>query len=295
MTSQGRAVLRVACCAAAAALAHPAAQQPPAMADVLGRASTYVLQLERDLAGTVSEEHYVQDVRRLGAGQPGRGAPVATVQEHRDLRSDVLLVRPEGSDRYIQFRDVFEVDGRPVRDRDDRLARLFLNPAPSAAEQLQEIREDSARYNIGEITRDFNVPVLALMFLHPENQSRFAFALPRAVRAGQPVEIEYREIEPNTLIRTRFDRDLPARGRFRIDPVSGRVLLSELILEDDTVRAEITVTYERDDRVGLFVPTEMRESIGLQSGLLDIRGRATYTRFRTFRVTTDEKVDEKPQ
>jgi hypothetical protein len=269
---------------------RPFAQQPPVLAEVLERARTYVLQLERDLAGTVSEERYTQDVRRVGGGGPSRGAPIATVQQHRELRSDVLLVRPEGSDRYIQFRDVFEVDGRPVRDRDDRLALLFLNPAPSSAEQLREIREDSARYNIGEITRDFNVPVLALMFLHPEYRRRFDFALKGTARAGQPVEIEYREIEPNTLIRTSFDRDLPARGRFRIEPASGRILLSELVLEDDTVRAEVTVTYELDERIGLFVPSEMRESLGTQNGVLDIKGRATYTRFRRFKVTTDEKI-----
>jgi hypothetical protein len=198
------------------------------------------------------------------------------------------LVRPEGADRYIQFRDVFEVDGKPVRDRDDRLAMLFLNPAPSASEQLQEIREDSARYNLGNISRDFNVPVLALVFLQPENQPRFTFEL-KTARAGQPWEIEYREVQPNTMIRTTADRDLPVRGRFRIEPDSGRVWLSELVLEDEAVHADDTVTYALDSKLGFLVPTEMRESVGTRNGSPK-SGRAIYSRFRRFNVTTEENI-----
>ncbi|OFW30796.1 MAG: hypothetical protein A3G76_08485 [Acidobacteria bacterium RIFCSPLOWO2_12_FULL_65_11] len=257
---------------------------------MLARAGAYVLQLERNISGTVVEEHYIQDLTRLGGGLPARGPGIQTTREHRELKSDVLLVRPEGADRYIQFRDVFEVDGKPVRDRDDRLATLFLHPAPSATEQLQEIREDSARYNLGNISRDLNVPVLALMFLHPEHQPRFAFTLEGTGRTGQPWEIEYREVQPDTLIRTTGGRDLPVRGRFRIEPVSGRVLMSELVAENEAVHADVTVTYELNATLGFFVPTEMRESVGTRNGTLEIKGRATYTRLRRFQITTDEKI-----
>jgi hypothetical protein len=277
---------------AAAAGAHPAAQQPT-LADVLERAGKYVLKLESDLSGVVAEEHYTQNLMRAGSlSSRGGGPAVQTNQQHRDLRSDVLVIRPEGADRYIQFRDVFEVDGKPVRDRDDRLAMLFLHPAPSTSEQLQEIREDSARYNLGDISRDFNVPVLALMFLHPENQPRFMFTLTRSGRPGQPWEIEYLEVRPNTLIRTTADRDLPVRGRFRIEPDTGRVLLSELVAETEVVSADVTVTYERDATLGFFAPTEMRESVGTRDGILEIKGRATYSRFRRFQVKVEESINK---
>jgi len=249
-----------------------------------------VVRFERDLSGIVVEEHYAQDSTRLGGGLVARGpGTIPSTREHRDLKSDVLLVRPEGTDRYIQFRDVFEVDGKPVRDRDDRLAMLFLHPAPSTSEQLQEIREDSARYNLGNIARDFNVPVLALMFLQPENQPRFAFTL-KSGPAGRLWEIEYREVQPNTVIRTSADRDLPARGRFRIEPDSGRVWLSELVLEDDAVHADVTVSYVLDTKLGFLAPVEMRESVGTRNGTLEIKGRATYSRFRRFNVTTEENL-----
>ena len=255
--------------------AQPAAQERPTLEAILARAGEYVLQFEADLSGLVAEEHYTQDV------YGGR---------RRTLKSDVLLIRPEGADRYIQFRDVFEVDGRPVRDRDDRLVTLFLHPAPSSLDQLQAIADESARYNIGDIFRNLNVPVVALMFLQPNNQTRFKFTSVKS-RASvyAPWEIDYREVQPETLIRTTASRDLPARGRFRIDPLSGRVWMSELVAEDAAVHADVTVTYQLEPALGVLVPAEMRESIRMPRGP-DIKGKATYSHFRRFQVSVEESL-----
>ena len=273
------------------AVVRPVAQDRTVLETLLARAGDYVTQLERNLSGIVAEEHYTQDVTRLLPSMRIGGTVTSSqnANQHRDLKSDVLLVRPAGADMYIQFRDVFEVDGKPVRDRDDRLARLFLNPAASSAEQLQEIKEDSARYNIGDISRDLNVPILALIFLHRDNQSRFTFTVAKAGTAGQPWEIDYREVRPETFIRTTAQRDLPVRGRFRIDPATGRVLMSELVAEDPAVHADITVTYQLEPTLGFLVPAEMKESFSTPRGA-DIHGKATYGRFRRFGVSTDEKL-----
>ena len=45
------------------------------------------------------------------------------------LRSDLLLVKTEADEGWVSFRDVYDVDGAPVRDRDDRLKKLFLEPS----------------------------------------------------------------------------------------------------------------------------------------------------------------------
>lgn len=262
--------------------AQPAAQERPTLEAILARAGEYVLQLQADLSGLVAEEHYTQD---LDGG--------FRRSEHRDLKSDLLLVRPEGADRYIQFRDVFEVDGRPVRDRDDRLVTLFLHPAPSAVDQLQAIADESARYNIGDGSRTLNVPVVALMFLEPTNQPRFKFTMAKSgASVYVPWEIEYREVLPETLIRTTASRDLPARGRFRIEPLSGRVWMSQLVAEDAAVRADITVAYQWDAALAVLVPVEMRESIWMPQGSVDlkIKGKATYSRFRRFQVSVEESL-----
>ena len=35
----------------------------------------------------------------------------------RELKSDLLLVKPPRESRYVEYRDVFKVDGAAVRDR----------------------------------------------------------------------------------------------------------------------------------------------------------------------------------
>ena len=48
---------------------------------------------------------------RLTGSSDERGG----VRQHRELTSDLLLVKPAGADPWLQFRDVFEVDGKPIR------------------------------------------------------------------------------------------------------------------------------------------------------------------------------------
>jgi hypothetical protein len=261
--------------------AIPAANDTPSLKVVLGRAGEYVVRFERDLATLVAEEHYIQEV-------------VGASTEHRELRSDLLFVSQLGGHRYVEFRDVFEVDGRTLRERDDRLTRLASRPSDAS---MGQIVTESARYNIGDIERTINVPLLPLMFLIPENQGRFRFGVqkngtpPSALKDLPPSPyftvstevwvIEYREVERPTIIRF-VDRrkDIPARGRFWIEPASGRVLMSELIAEDRTVHATIDVSYQSEPVLDLLVPIEMRETYWRADQPTRITGIATYGRFR---------------
>jgi len=115
-TPRGATSLGLSILLAATLWAHPGAKNSP-LQDVLARAGDYVVRFERDLSTIVGEERYAQDV----VGGDGD----ATL--HRELVSDLLLLRPSGSNRYVQFRDVFEVDGRPVRNRDERLLGLAMS------------------------------------------------------------------------------------------------------------------------------------------------------------------------
>ena len=71
--------------------------------------------------------------------------------------------------------------------------------------------------------------------------------------------VEYREVQRKTLIRTSTGRDIPARGRFWIEPATGRVLMSELTADSSAVRATIDVSYQSEPLLGYLVPIEMRE------------------------------------
>ena len=94
----------------------------------------------------------------------------------RTLVSDYLQVKIPGYEGWLPFRDVFEVDGQRVRDRQDRLVKLFVQTSPSRAlDNAQAIVKESARYNIGGVRRELNFPTLPLWFLEPQNTRRFNF------------------------------------------------------------------------------------------------------------------------
>lgn len=283
----------------------------PTIADVLARASAYVQDFQDHLAGIVAEERYVQDAVSDSSTAAVAGLRNVNPRQHRELTSDLLLVRPKGAERWVQFRDVFEVDGQPVRDRDQRLTKLFLSPWSSISEQVSQIVAESARYNIGSLERDINVPVLPLLFLESGNQSRFEFTRVSPPRSGasgsgsgsRPLpsraafavpagawEIQYRETTKGTFIRTTGARDLPASGRFWIEPGTGRVMMSEFLLEDPLIRAAIVVSYQSKPVAGFLVPLEMREDYTLVASKVKITGDATYTKFRTFQVNTEEQI-----
>jgi hypothetical protein len=278
--------------------------QEPSLETALVRAAAYVTEFQRRLSGIVAEESYAQNARSpLAHRSRSRTEPLS----QRKLKSDFLLVRPAGADLYVEFRDVFEVDGSPVRDRQDRLIRLFLDPSASAARQINEIVIESARYNIGNVWRTVNTPTLALSFLHPAYQPRFTFTLtttettpvlargrrtsPRFAVSTDVWVIEFREVRRNTVIKTTGGKDLPSEGRFWIEPTTGRVLVTELIAEDSTVRGTVDVSYQSEPVAGLLAPIEMREryeDVGY-GGLVE--GTATYSRFRQFQVRAAEQVE----
>src|SRR4029077_7410562 len=126
---------------ASLAIITPLRAQEPTLGSVLDRAGAYVVEFQRQLSGVVSEERYVQDVRY----PLGNNRMIATAPTHRELKSDLLLVRPAGVDRWLEFRDVCEVDGRPVRDRNERLMELFIKPSTSSATLIERILNESAR------------------------------------------------------------------------------------------------------------------------------------------------------
>ncbi len=159
----------VLCVALVLAAAPPAAAaSEPTLATVLERAGAYVAMVERGVSGIVTEEHY---------GQQWTVLPKGAINElrHRDLVSDLLIVKLEAAGLWLQFRDVFDVDGALVHDRDERLMKLFLQPAGTAQEQLDAILSESARYNVGNIERNVNTPLLTMFFLDPRHQRRFRF------------------------------------------------------------------------------------------------------------------------
>jgi hypothetical protein len=127
------------------AAGRPAAQ-PPSFEDVLKRAASYVARFHEQLSEIVAEETYWQNVVNTS-----RFTNTMLLQPARTLRSDLILVRSDEAQKFVELRDVFEVDGTPVRDRQARLEKLLTASSSSSGSQIAAILKESARYNIGSI------------------------------------------------------------------------------------------------------------------------------------------------
>jgi hypothetical protein len=284
--------------AAVLAVAVVSAQEPT-FDVVMSRAADYVARYQAQLRGLVAEEHYRQNLMSTAAGRgAGAGARSRQTREGRELKSDLLLVKPGDENFWMQFRDVFEVDRRPVRDRDQRLYKLFVEAKADARNQAETIQQESSRYNLGPLMRTINVPILALLFLERNVQPVVTFRQGKAgnvkrfdglADAGAIWMIEYREEQKGTMVKGANNKDIPSHGRIWLDSSNGRVLQTELISEDTDLRADINVVYKTEPGLDLLVPGEMREVYLIRRNDTRIDGRATYSRFRQFTVTTTEK------
>lgn len=233
----------------------------PELAALLERAGRYVLDYEDRLHGIVGEETCTQYVEAHGSGLGMQG------RQRQITRADMVFVRLEGELPWAWFRDVFELNGHEVRDRDARLERLFLEEHPSAAQRAQAILDESAAYNLGPLERTVNSPVLPLVFLRPENQGRFTFERrgSRRIAGVDGVEVRFAEVALPTIVRREGGRDLPAEGRFWIDPEQGTVLRTEVrfdfILDRGNVssQASVSAEYRPVPPLAMWVPSEMNE------------------------------------
>lgn len=269
------------------------------LVELLNRAGEYVLAYESEFRVVIAEEVYVQRLR-TSAGGP--------VRETRRLSSDVAFVRVTGTSLpWWLLRDVYEVDGQVVRDRQARLERVLVeNPATGLA-RARAIADEGARFNVGRSFRNFNVPTLVLAFLHPALQPRFSFEWKgRTTIEGRTfVEIAFRELKAPSVIRGPDSQpDVLAAGRVFIhDGSDGTVGRTELVLDlpeaGVRTRAMLTTEYRPHQALALWVPVEMRDRLQVELGSGSARGRsgsvefvegvAAYTGFRKASVTTQEE------
>jgi hypothetical protein len=257
-----------------------------AVSTVVDRAVGYVDEFQRRFGSMVTEERYEQSVQEPAPLGPRGARPQ---MERVVLVSDFLLVQLPG-EGWTPFRDVFERNGQKVRDREERLAKLFLDGASrSAYDQARQIMRESARYNIGTIERTINMPTLPLAFLTREHRGRFVFELVKRDESEGTV-IEFQEVTKPTYIATTGGRDLPVSGRFWVDEASGAVRRTELDAVGTDVEAHIKVTYRLDDSLRLWVPGRMEERYRDRRTGAEVRGAATYSRFRKFQVSTSEEI-----
>ncbi|MGE0446846.1 MAG: hypothetical protein AB7P99_16595 [Vicinamibacterales bacterium] len=260
----------------------PARGQQPELGPLLDRATTYVGRFFRDFSQVVATERYEQraTVRFTATGQRvfGRDGPV----RRQRLTSDVLFaLLPDG--HWAVFRDVLEVDGKAVRQREQRIAALLLNPTADAVAQAQRLGAESARFNLEDIGT-MNNPLLAAAFLQLRYRDRFRFDPPVRDREvdGDVRRLHFAERQGPTILRGVQGRNLFSSGDVWVEP-TGRLVRTRLRVDG----AVITTSFRYDPDLGIDVMERMTDSYPV-----GVNGTATYGPFRRFTVSTTESVKE---
>jgi hypothetical protein len=266
---------------------------------VLSSAMRYVMNYEQQFAVLASEEHYVQELQRppnpgdnLSRSNPGGGMRAGGAINVQTFRSDFLLVQlGMDGEGWMPFRDTYEVKGKKIRDRNDRLLKLFLDNDKRSFEKAAEFNETSNKHHLGNVARTINIPTLGMMLLHPRVNERFEFTDGgEEALAGRVLrKTTYREMARPTLIKTTRGRDLALTGTIWIDPFSGAVVKTEMNAADPAVRCQVTVTFRRDDALEMWVPEKMDEYYKANLAVDDILATATYTNVRKYRRSDLER------
>jgi hypothetical protein len=262
--------------------AQAAPAGPTSLTGLLAVAASYLDSYQQKFSAIVAEEDYTQTTRA-----PSGRVLLSAQPSRRDLKSDLMMLNLGNSD-WTQFRDVYEVDSSAVRDHDARLQGLFEKPSAGTLSQAQRIADESASYNVG-VTRNINVPTMALTYLSRDHQPRSAFQLAgsESIDGERTLIVKFRETATPSLIRTP-DGTVATSGRFWIVPVAGDVVRTELtcvLTRPLLLTGTTTVEYALQPALGLRVPTQMDEEYQRAHGETD-RGHATYSNFRAFVVDT---------
>jgi hypothetical protein len=205
----------------------------------------------------------------------------------RSLRSDFLLVKTPGEEkRWLAFRDVAEVNGRAVRDQQDRLTKLFLEPFDDAVRRAIEISRDSSRHSLVSLGLENN-PFAVVAMLQPIYYGDYTYDLGgRSTEDGIVVRVVEIEGRP-PLQRSPAVQVQRVAGKAWVEEATGRIRRTELRIGQAPNTQLNSTRFAFDDGLRIDVPVEMKES---RANGFEMT--ATYSKFRRFQVQTDEVVDD---
>jgi hypothetical protein len=272
------ALLAIALVAVAPAL--PRAADRPSLEDAIRRVTAYVEAYGQKASIVVATERSRQTLIDTGAGE----------FDERVMVADFAIVKAEANHTWIGFRDVIEVDGMPVPDRENRLIDV-LTSSSGSIDEARRISDESARFNIGGVLRNFNVPTTVLFFFNAANVDRFRFSRKNG-EEDATWQIEFREVQKPTLIRTPESRSVPAKGTIWVNPLDGTVVRTRLQVTDFThersgkVIAENDVRFQRIEAMEMWLPEVMDETyVDVRGRGAHVTGHAEYSNYRRFQTS----------
>jgi hypothetical protein len=260
--------------------ASPRQSGDPKALEAAATTSRYVEHYRQEFSAVVCEEQQTQTLIK----------PDGRVSKTRVFVADLMFVKIGENWMPLVFRDVISVDGKPVRNRGDRLRKLFVDNPKTAVEQARAIARESGRYNLG-IDRQGNSPLLPMWVFDPHLVARFAFGL-----NGNTLSFDEQQ-RPTFLGFSRGGGargNLPAKGSAIVDLAKGTIQSATLTAEspDAPVSTTFKVNYRDEPAIKMLVPADMTESYWLPAKPKDDRleAKMTYSSFRRFTVTTSEII-----
>ena len=279
--------------------AAPLTTYAPA-ADIMKRVAAYVEGYGEAASVLVGVEKYAQksdELRERVTVGRGRGvgpaAPTPVQTTARTLTSELALVRSNSAiGGWAAFRDVTEVDGKPVRDRGNRLHELFDSATPDL-NAAKRIDADNARFNIGPVKRTFNVPTATLFFFTPANLHRFAFKRrgTESIDGVEALVLDFHETAKPTFVMNGAGKDVPCSGTLWVDPADGHVVKTKFMLmgyAGPGSVASVDVVFRRHPEFDMWVPASMHEAYVTSAG--SVSGDAQYVDFRRFQTSARIKM-----
>jgi len=271
---------------------------------LVASASAHAGDFASKASALLAREHYVQEVKTRPSSSslaPMTDAGITVLR--RRLDSEVALVLFPG-ELWLLARDILVVDGHAVPDN-ERIRLPAVHPASDeeALRTFRALAQQGARYNIGGIRRNLNVPTLGLWLLTPSVVERFRFKRAgNETIGGERCEVlAYEEIREPYLFLAE-GRSAPVHGRAWVKADSGAIIRTELVLEgrsesDRLVlpggRGIVTVDYRLDPAFDTWVPQTMRERYDAPESSDVIVGTATYSDYRRFEVHS--RIVPRPQ
>ncbi len=223
-------MLRACAVALLALLAVPAAlfsQTPPptdpALQPVLDRMAQYIAGYGEKASMFVGVEKYSQTVN----------FPDLPMVPPRKLVAEFAIIKVPGDMGWIGFRDVVEVDAKAISDRRDRLMSILTDMSADSS-QATQLASESARYNIGPISRNFNTPTTTLFFFTPANLQRFTFTKKgtKKIEGVETWQLDFTETKTPTIVSTRSGQPVPLEGSLWVVPADGTVVRSRLVMRN---------------------------------------------------------------
>ena len=259
-----------------------AARPTPSVKDVMKKVGAYVDAYGERASIVVATERYTQETSGSGGGFHGR----------RTIVAELAIVKVDSNIGWQGFRDVVEVDDTKVNDREDRLVQNLLAGGEGYV-VARRLSDESARFNIGVIARNFNVPTTALFFLRTEQHDRFKFT---ALDAQDAIwHLSWKETARPTFIRTPEGRSVPTRGELWVSPSDGvvRRTILKADMQDDGRHGvgQVDVAYTFVDAAAMWLPSTMDEEwvTNARIGTAEtVRGHASYSNYRKF--TTSVRI-----